>query len=50
MHKYITLDYLPKVTKKDIYVDFDEIFLSVTMLKFIRILLAIVACHDYEIC
>ena len=50
MYKYIKLDQLPKVTKKDRYVDFDEIFLLVTMLKFIRILLAIVAYHDYEIC
>ena len=30
-------------------VDFDETFLTVAMLKFIRILLAIIVYYDYEI-
>jgi hypothetical protein len=40
---------LSKVTSKNKYVNFDETFLLITMLKFIRILLAIVAYRDYEI-
>ena len=32
-----------------ISIDYEEIFLSVAMLKSIRILLAIAAYHDYEI-
>jgi hypothetical protein len=40
---------LSKVTSKNKYVNFDETFLLITMLKFIRMLLAIVAYRDYEI-
>jgi hypothetical protein len=40
---------LSKVTSKNKYVNFDETFLLITMLKFIRMLLTIVAYRDYEI-